>query len=239
MSQQQLQTVLIVEDDADIRRLVAGLLSRENFEVEEAEDGVAMDAVLSRVRPDIIILDLMLPGEDGLSICRRLQGHGIPVIMLTAKSDEIDRVLGLEMGADDYVVKPFGPRELIARVRTVLRRGHPPAPLAPPSRRFAFAGLTLDVDARRLTAADGASIALTTAEFDLLTALVEHPRRVLSRDQILGRIFGRTAEPYDRTVDVLVSRLRKKLSAVTPDMALVTTVRNGGYLFTETVRRVP
>lgn len=230
--------VLLVEDDADIRRLVADLLRRENFTVEEADDGVAMDKVMMRVRPDIIVLDLMLPGEDGLAICRRLHGHGIPIIMLTARSDEIDRVLGLEMGADDYVVKPFGPRELVARVRAVLRRGAAPATLAPPARRFAFAGFLIDIDARQLTTEGGEPVALTTAEFDLLATLVQNPRRVLSRDQILERIFGRTAEPYDRTVDVLVSRLRKKLTAVAPGESLVTTVRNGGYLLTEIVRRV-
>lgn len=230
--------VLLVEDDADIRRLVADLLRRENFAVEEADDGIAIDAVMTRVRPDIIVLDMMLPGEDGLSICRRLQGHGDPIIMLTARSDEIDRVLGLEMGADDYVVKPFGPRELVARVRTALRRGAAPAMLTPPARRFAFAGMIIDIDARQLTTADGRPVGLTTAEFDLLATLVQNPRRVLSRDQLLERIFGRTAEPYDRTVDVLVSRLRKKLAAAVPEANLVSTVRNGGYLLTEIVRRV-
>ena len=158
--------------------------------------------------------------------------------MLTARSDEIDRVLGLEMGADDYVVKPFGPRELVARVRSVLRRGATPAMLTPPARRFAFADMIIDIDARQLTTADGRPVGLTTAEFDLLATLVQNPRRVLSRDQLLERIFGRTAEPYDRTVDVLVSRLRKKLAAAVPEANLVSTVRNGGYLLTEIVRRV-
>ena len=233
-----LQTILIVEDDPDIRRLVGELLGREGFAVEAAEDAAAMDAVLGRLRPDLVILDLMLPGEDGLSICRRLRRtDAIPILMLSAKSDEIDRVVGLEMGADDYLVKPFGPRELLARVRAVLRRGQAPAsPLA--NRRFAFEGFVIDLDARQLAGPDEAPISLTSAEFDLLACFVQRPRRVLSRDQILDWTRGRSADPFDRTVDMLTSRLRKKLERIRPGSGRITTVRNGGYLFTPHVKPV-
>ncbi|HVX78148.1 MAG TPA: response regulator [Bradyrhizobium sp.] len=230
-------TVLIVEDDADIRRLVADLMRREGFGVEEAEDATSMDAVLRRLRPDIVVLDLMLPGEDGLSICRRIRANDhIPIIMLTAKSDEIDRVVGLEMGADDYLAKPFGPRELLARIRAVLRRGN--AQSAPmPSRRFAFDRFVVDLDSREVTTNAGEAITLTSAEFDLLACFVQRPRRVLTRDQILDWIRGRSADPFDRTIDMLVSRLRKKLDAgANPGTKLISTVRNGGYLFTASVK---
>jgi len=230
-------TILIVEDDPDIRRLVGDLLGREGFAVEPAEDAAAMDAALARTRPDLIILDLMLPGEDGLSICRRLRAQdAIPILMLSAKSDEIDRVVGLEMGADDYLVKPFGPRELLARVRAVLRRGQAPASRTA-NRRFVFDIFVIDLDARQLTG-PSVAITLTSAEFDLLACFVQRPRRVLSRDQILDWIHGRSAEPFDRTVDMLISRLRKKLETASPGSGLITTVRNGGYLFTPHVKPV-
>ncbi len=162
----------------------------------------------------------------------------LPILMLTAKSDEIDRVVGLEMGADDYLVKPFGPRELLARVRAVLRRGNA-QPLSPPSRRFVFDRFVIDLDARQLTDGDGGGLMLTSAEFDLLACFVQRPRRVLTRDQILDWIRGRAADPFDRTVDMLVSRLRKKLETASPGSKLISTVRNGGYLFTAPVKPVP
>jgi DNA-binding response OmpR family regulator len=236
-------TILIVEDDADIRRLVGDLLAREGFAVEAAEDAAAMDEVLARLRPDLLILDLMLPGEDGLSICRRLRMQDtLPILMLSAKSDEIDRVVGLELGADDYLVKPFGTRELLARVRALLRRGNG-RPVQPPARRFAFDRFTIDLDARQLTGDGDAPVTLTSGEFDMLACFVERPRRVLTRDQILDRTRGRAADPFDRTVDMLISRLRKKLEAagsgVDTGTGLISTVRNGGYLFTATVRPAP
>jgi two-component system, OmpR family, response regulator len=221
--------ILIVEDDLEISRLVADFMRREGFEVACATDSKAMDTILQRMRPDIVILDLMLPGEDGLSICRRL----------TAKSDEIDRVVGLEMGADDYLAKPFGPRELLARVRAILRRvqGTTARPIV---RRFSFDRFVIDLDARSVEAAepDAAAMQLTSAEFDLLGCFVQRPRRVLTRDQILDWTRGRTAEPFDRTVDMLISRLRKKLDMASPGSNLITTVRNGGYLFTAAVKQV-
>jgi len=232
-------TILIVEDDPDIRRLVADLLCREGFGVEEADGAAAMDEVLARMRPDLVILDLMLPGEDGLSICRRIRAQdALPILMLTAKSDEIDRVVGLEMGADDYLTKPFGPRELLARVRAVLRRGRAMA-LAPPSRRFAFDRFIIDFDARQIADAGGNGLTLTSAEFDLLGCFVQRPRRVLTRDQILDWTRGRANDPFDRTVDMLVSRLRRKLDSASPGSNLISTVRNGGYLFTAPVKAVP
>lgn len=232
--------ILVVDDDTEIRRLVSAFLAREGFDVAEAADAAAMDMALSRRAPDLLVLDLMLPGEDGLSICRRLRGSGGPaILMLTAKSDEIDRVVGLEMGADDYLVKPFGPRELLARIRAVLRRVADRPGATAPSRRFAFDRFVIDLDARQLGDAAGAPVTLTSGEFDLLACFVDRPRRVLSRDQILDRLRGRGAEPFDRTVDMLVSRLRRKLGEASPGTELISTVRNGGYLFTPTVRPAP
>ncbi|MEM1278317.1 MAG: response regulator transcription factor [Pseudomonadota bacterium] len=232
-------TILIVDDDPDIRRLLAEFLSREGLLVEQAESGVAMDAVLERLRPDLIVLDLMMPGEDGLSICRRLRAAGGPaILMLTAKSDEIDRVVGLEMGADDYLVKPFGPRELLARIRAILRRVAEPQTNAR-SRRYAFDRFVVDLDARQINDNDGQPISLTSGEFDLLACFIHRPRRVLSRDQILDQLHGREAEPYDRTVDMLTSRLRRKLASASPETELITTVRNNGYLFTPAVKALP
>ncbi|AWM03774.1 response regulator [Bradyrhizobium amphicarpaeae] len=236
----QAATILMVEDDPEISRLVADFMRREGFEVACVGDGKAMDAMLQRLRPDLVILDLMLPGEDGLSICRRLRADdSVPILMLTAKSDEIDRVVGLEMGADDYLAKPFGPRELLARVRAILRRanGTPAKPLV---RRFAFDRFVIDLDSRSVETpeAETAAPQLTSAEFDLLGCFVQRPRRVLTRDQILDWTRGRSAEPFDRTVDMLISRLRRKLDAASPGSNLITTVRNGGYLFTAPVRQV-
>src|ERR1700742_3394661 len=176
-------TILIVEDDAVIRQLVGEVLRNEGFGVEAAEDASALDAILARTRPDLVILDVMLPGEDGLSICRRLYAHErFPILMLSAKADEIDRVAGLETGADDYLVKPFGPRELIARVRAMLRRG--PRPQSPVVRRFSVGNLTVDLDARQVANEQGVLVPLTSAEFDLLACFIQRPRRVLTRDQI-------------------------------------------------------
>ncbi|MBB5274394.1 DNA-binding response OmpR family regulator [Rhizobium rosettiformans] len=233
-------TIILVDDDPDIRELVSNLLTREGFAVTPAESGRALDVALRQGMPDLIILDLMLPGEDGLSICRRLRTTShVPILMLTAKSDETDRVVGLELGADDYLSKPFGPRELLARVRAILRRAGLNEQLRQPKvRRFAFDRFILDLDARVVMFGDEPA-GLTSAEFDLLACFVEHPRRVLSRDQILDYTHGRQADPLDRTVDILVSRLRRKLETLDPESRLITTVRNGGYLMTATVRQAP
>jgi two-component system, OmpR family, response regulator len=230
--------ILLVEDDREIRSLLAELLAREGFEIETAEGGKAMDRLLGRGMPDLVILDLMLPGEDGLSICRRLRAQGaVPILMLTAKTHEIDRIVGLELGADDYLGKPFNPRELLARVRAILRRSSGGGGGAQ-RRRFGFAGFLADLDARSLTTAEGARVPLTSAEFDLLACFVERPHRVLTRDQLLDWTRGRMADPLDRTIDVTVSRLRRKLEAIDPAAGdLVATVRNGGYLFAAEVHR--
>jgi len=230
-------TVLIVEDDAVIRRLVSEALRNEGFGVEAAEDAAEMDAILVRTRPDLVILDVMLPGEDGLSICRRLHAHErFPILMLSAKSDEIDRVVGLETGADDYLVKPFGPRELIARVRAMLRRG--PRVHSPLGRRFSVGSLTVDLDARQVIDAQSAPVALTSAEFDLFACFIQRPRRVLTRDQIGKWTRGRIPDPLDRSIDMIVSRLRRKLDRSSKDANLISTVRNGGYLLTAHVTPV-
>jgi len=224
-------TIAIVEDDSAIRRLVSEVLQNEGFRVEAAEDAAGMDGILSRVRPDLVILDLMLPGEDGLSICRRLYAHErFPILILSAKSDEIDRVVGLETGADDYLVKPFGPRELIARVRAILRRG--PRTQGPATRRFSVGNLVVDLDARQVVDQQNEPVALTGAEFDLFACFIQRPRRVLTRDQIGKWTRGRMLDPLDRSVDMIVSRLRRKLDRSSPGANLISTVRNGGYLLT-------
>ncbi|MEO4040818.1 response regulator transcription factor [Hoeflea sp. CAU 1731] len=233
-------TILLVEDDPEIRRLVSTMMQHEGYRVEVASDGPKMDVVMQGVQPDLIILDLMLPGEDGLSICRRLRmTNTVPILMLTAKSEEVDRVIGLEMGADDYLSKPFGPRELLARVRALLRRAQGVLPMAD-NRRYAFDRFVVDLDARLLLLSnDRREIDLTSAEFDMLACFVLRPRRVLSRDHILDRLHGRQIEPFDRSVDMLVSRLRKKLRAAAPGTDLIRTIRNGGYLLTSPVARIP
>lgn len=226
------KNLILVEDDAEIRRLLGDFFRREGFGFVAVETGVELDRALQAGTPDLILLDLMLPGEDGLAICRRLRATGSapPIIMITAKHDSVDRILGLELGADDYVSKPFDPRELLARVRAVLRRTRTVS--APAERRYAFAAYRIDIDGRSLDGPDGAVI-LTSAEFELLAALVERPRRVLSREQLLDLVHGRAHDPFDRAVDMLVSRLRKKLAD------LIVTVRNGGYIFTAPVNARP
>jgi two-component system OmpR family response regulator len=231
------RTILVVEDDRDIRILLADFLKREGFSVELAEDGVTADRALGRMKPDLVILDLMLPGEDGLSICRRVRARAAtPILMLTAKNDDVDRIVGLELGADDYLGKPFNPRELLARIRAILRRVDA-STAGSPMRRRRFGSFIIDLDARSIETTDGTCVSLTSSEFDLLACFVERPRRVLSRDQLLDWTRGRSADPFDRTIDVTVSRLRKKLESADPSApALVTTVRNGGYLFAGDVK---
>jgi len=226
--------LLVIEDDPDIRALLAEFLSREGYEVRALETGKLATQTVQSFAPALVILDLMLPGEDGLSICRRIRAESmVPIIMLTAKSSDIDKIVGLEIGADDYLGKPFNPRELLARIRAQLRRAAAlqEKPLEPALRRRAVAELVVDLDGRSVTTRAGTTLPLTTAEFDLLACLVERPRRVLSRDQLLDWTRGRSADPLDRTIDVTVSRLRSKLMAEAPELvAAITTVRNGGYM---------
>jgi DNA-binding response OmpR family regulator len=232
-------SILVVDDDYEIRQLVSDFLAREGLSVLSAADGVEMDAHLATTAIDLIVLDLMIPGEDGLSICRRLRAaNGPAILMLTAKSDEVDRIVGLEMGADDYLVKPFAPRELLARIRAIIRRVSDNTS-APTTRRFAFDRYLIDLDARELAVENGGHITLTSGEFDLLTCFITQPRRVLSRDHILDRLRGRGAEPFDRTVDMLVSRLRRKLDLPNAETSMISTVRNSGYLLVTPVTRLP
>ncbi len=232
--------ILIVDDHREIRDLVSRALGKDGFRVSTAEDGKAMRKVLADARIDLIVLDLMLPGEDGLSLCRALRADSdIPIIMLTAKGDEVDRVIGLEMGADDYLPKPFGSRELIARIRAVLRRNHAREPAAAKDKpkRFRFERWVFDVDRRELLGPDGVAVPLSTGEFDLLLALVEHPQRTLSRDQLLDLARHRAANAFDRSVDTQVSRLRKKIERDPAEPTLIKTVWGGGYIFTPDVSR--
>ncbi|MCF4165344.1 response regulator [Zavarzinia compransoris] len=234
-----MKTILLVEDDAEIRDLLSHFLRREGFAVEGAADARAMDMILARMVPALMVLDLMLPGEDGLSICRRLAGQvPFPIVMLTAKGEDVDRIIGLEIGADDYLPKPFNPRELLARIRAVLRRGERQA-AAQATRRLRLFDLVVDLDGRMVETAAGERVALTSAEFDLLACLVEHPRRVLSRDQLLDWTRGRSADPFDRTIDVGISRLRRKLEAADARAAQgITTVRNGGYILSADIEGI-
>ena len=231
--------ILIVDDHHEIRELVARVLGREGFRTSAVADGKAMRKALADGRFDLILLDLMLPGEDGLSLCRAIRADSnIPIIMLTAKGEEVDKVIGLEMGADDYLSKPFGSRELVARIRAVLRRGaSEPARAAKTStaRRYRFDRWVLDTETRDLLRADGVTIPLSTGEYDLLLVLVERPQRVLNREQLLDLAHGRAAVAFDRSIDTQVSRLRRKLELDAADPKLIKTIWGGGYMFTPTV----
>lgn len=232
--------ILVVDDDREIRSLVAQLLRKHGFRVTDAADGREMMQVLEDGRFDLVVLDLMLPGEDGLTLCRRVRGtSSLPIIMLTAMGEETDRIVGLEMGADDYLPKPFNPRELLARIRAVLRRtgGEPPEPQEENGGLRAFAGWSLDLAKRELRAPDGTLVPLTAGEYDLLAAIVERPGRVLSRDQLLDLTRGRDAAPFDRSVDVQISRLRRKLEPDPKEPQIIKTVRGGGYVLACEVTR--
>jgi two-component system OmpR family response regulator len=233
--------ILVVDDHREIRELVSRALAREGFRVSVAADGREMRKVMADARIDLIVLDLMLPGEDGLSLCRWLRADTtIPIIMLTAKGDEVDRVIGLEMGADDYLPKPFGSRELIARIRSVLRRAREAPEAVEPRhkpKRFRFDRWTLDTDTRELLRDDGVGVSLSTGEYDLLLALVERPQRVLSREQLLDLSRGRSATAFDRSVDTQVSRLRKKIERDPGEPRIIKTVWGGGYMLTSPVTR--
>ncbi|HEY8267325.1 MAG TPA: response regulator [Xanthobacteraceae bacterium] len=231
--------ILIVDDHREIRDLVSLALTKEGFRVATAADGRAMRKVLADSRIDLVLLDLMLPGEDGLSLCRALRTESnIPVIMLTAKGEEVDRVIGLEMGADDYLPKPFGSRELVARIRAVLRRSQEPVVRVNTERRarhYHFDRWALDTGTRELLRQDGVTVPLSTGEYDLLIALIERPQRVLNRDQLLDLARGRTSAGIDRSVDTQISRLRKKLEVDPAEPKIIKTVWGGGYMFTPTV----
>jgi len=232
--------ILVVDDDPQIRELLEEYLTENQLRVSVVSSGRQMAKILADDAIDLVVLDLRLAGEDGMAIAKTLREQSaIPIVMLTGVRDEADRVMGLELGADDYLTKPFAPRELLARVRAILRRVKA-APAKLPVRRYAFDRFVIDLDSRSIQFGDASddSLQLTSAEFDLLGCFVLRPRRVLTRDQILDWTRGRSAEPFDRTVDMLISRLRKKLDAASPGSGLITTVRNGGYLFTPSVKQV-
>lgn len=227
--------ILIVDDDREIRDLLARFLARHDMRVDTAQDGKEMDRKLGTGRFDLIVLDLMMPGEGGLAICRRLRAEGdVPIVMLTALGEEGERIVGLEVGADDYLPKPFNPRELLARIRAVLRRTGSERPKTASGhrvRRLCFEGWQVDLSARELCDPEGALVPLTSGEFDLLEAFVERPQQVLSRDQLADLTSGRSLGPFDRSIDVALSRLRRKLGEDPKTPRMIKTVRHGGYYF--------
>ena len=233
--------LLIVDDDVEVLDLLQKFLRQHGYEVDVASDGQGLWQVLERRVPDLVILDVMLPGDSGLVLCQRLQAeYKVAVIMLTAMGELSDRVVGLELGADDYLTKPFAARELLARVRAVLRRaGESPGSPVPASSRavLEFSGWQLDVLRRELRSPEGVMIPLSNGEFELLLVFAEHPRRVLSRQQLLDLARGQAHEAYDRSIDVQVSRLRRKLDSDGDSEPLIRTLRNVGYLFTASVTK--
>jgi two-component system OmpR family response regulator len=227
--------LLLVDDEAALREPLADYLVRQGFSVIEAASAAQARSLLKTELPDLVLLDIMMPGEDGLSLCRHLaETHAVP----TAKGEATDRIVGLEIGADDYVVKPFEPRELVARIRSVLRRSAKGTGPVADDEQFEFEGWRLDPLKRRLSDPDGAMVSISSAEFRLLLAFVEHPRKVLDRDRLLDLVQGREAHLFDRAVDNQVSRLRRKIEADNRNPVLIQTVWGGGYMLAADVRRV-
>ncbi|MFB9911312.1 response regulator [Rhizobium paknamense] len=231
--------ILVVEDDGDIAAMLTDLLRAHGFEASSAPNGREMDRLLLRHSFDLILLDGMLPGEDGFSICRRLRGSGqIPILMLTALQEDIDKVLGLELGADDYVTKPFNSRELIARIKNILRRSTSPEETDVNLLPMTFSGWKIDPRSRELYDADGAQVSMTTAEFDLLWAFCCHPNKVLTREQLLAMTHAGSAGPIERSIDAHISRIRQKIEPNLKEPTFIKTVRLGGYLFASKVEPV-
>ena len=231
--------ILVVDDiPANVKLLEARLMA-EYFEVLTAADGMTALSICDQTPVDLILLDIMMPGEDGLSLCRHLvESRGLPTILLTAKGEAMDRIIGLEIGADDYVTKPFEPRELVARIRSVLRRAERPAAVADEELLYRFEDWQLDPLKRRLTDPDNALVPLSTAEFRMLRAFCDHPRQVLDRDRLLDMVQGREAQLFDRAVDNQISRLRRKIETDSRNPHFIQTVRGGGYRFGAEVTRV-
>ncbi|MCU6615622.1 response regulator [Achromobacter sp. 77] len=233
--------VMIVDDDREIRELAGGFLRKNGLTVTLAADGRQMRSLLDSLTVDLIVLDIMMPGDDGLVLCRELRSgkhRRIPILMLTARSDDMDRVLGLEMGADDYLVKPFVARELLARIKAILRRTRmlpPNFQVTEPSREIAFGDWRLDTTARHLLDTDGTIVALSGAEYRLLRVFLDHPQRVLNRDQLLNLTQGRDADFFGRSIDLLVSRLRQRLREDAREPRYIKTVRSEGYVFSAAV----
>ncbi len=234
-------SILIVEDEASIRGPLAKYFDSNGFRVKTAPNAAEARTLLSAHAFDLVIADIMMPGEDGLSLCRHIRAtSNLPVILLTAKSEELDRILGLEVGADDYVTKPFSPRELLARVKAVLRRANslPPKQSPPDTARYAFGDWVLKTGERELVGADGLSVPLSTGEYSLLLALVERPKLVLTRDQLLDLTQGREAGVFDRSIDNQISRLRRKIEEDPKSPKYIKTVWGGGYTFAAEVRKL-
>jgi two-component system, OmpR family, response regulator len=234
-------SILLVEDDAEIGELISRYLRANQFEVSAVRDGAAMDAALAKRRFELVLLDLNLPGEDGLSICRRLRASkNLPIIIVTAQGEDVDKIIGLEMGADDYVAKPFNPRELLARIKSVLRRASASPEDADAGEKmqiYRFSGWRINISSREVIAPAGTKVAMTGAEFDLLHALCEHPNRVLTRDQLINLTHGPTAGPFERSIDTLISRLRQKIEVDAKSPRLIQTVRSEGYMLSAQVTR--
>lgn len=242
METERATTILLVDDEPTLREPLAEYLTAQGFAVSEAESAAAARSHISDQCPDLVLLDIMMPGEDGLSLSRHLvETRKIPVIFLTARGEPTDRIIGLELGADDYVVKPFEPRELVARIRTVLRRvaRDPGNDAQMEDWHYQFEGWRLDPLKRKLTDAEGVTVPISTAEFRLLRAFLDHPRKVLDRDLLLDMVQGRTAHLFDRAVDNQVSRLRRKVESDTRSPQFIQTVRGGGYRFAASVKRLP
>lgn len=232
----QSQHLLICDDDREIRDLLQRFLRQHGYRVDTAANAAQASQMLDNGRFDLVVLDIMMPGEDGLALCRRLRAtSSLPVILLTAIAEETDRIVGLEMGADDYVTKPFNPRELLARIRAVLRRATPTS--TPVNDNYSFDGWTLDPAKRELRNPEGVIVPLSSGEYDLLIAFLERPQRVLNRDQLLDLTKGRAAIPFDRSVDVQLSRLRRKIEIDPKEPEIIKTVRGGGYVLVSAVER--
>ena len=231
--------ILVVDDDREIRDLLGGFLSKHGYRASLARDGQEMKRILMDSAIDLVVLDLMMPGEDGLSLCRNLRAKSnLPVIMLTAMGEDTDRIIGLEMGADDYLAKPFNPRELLARIKAVMRRVGEAPTVRGEANLLAFEGWKLKLNERELLSPDDVVVPVSGGEYDMLVAFLEHPQRVLSRDQLLDFARGRDAQPFDRAIDVQVSRLRKKLEKDPKEPTMIKTVRGGGYIFSAKVEKV-
>jgi two-component system, OmpR family, response regulator len=234
-----IEHILVVDDDSEIRDLLGQFLEKHSYRVSKAVDGRGMEQVLKRAKVDLIVLDIMLPGKSGMQLCQEIRQYSlVPIVMLTAVTDEIDRILGLEMGADDYIAKPFNPRELLARVKAVLRRTqHESSPVLTIKKKskYCFSRWVMDSVKRNLTFEDGLEIMLSSGEHNLLMAFLERPHQILSRDLLLDITKNREAGPYDRSIDIQISRLRHKIEENPKQPTLIKTVRGGGYLLTADV----